>query len=109
MRGFGGPTPYPHTWATTGYTMTCGHKVDDTTTYYYDYYQPAFQSSGGEWPGYYQPLRTIPRTGLDAEKVGSICGSYFKDYLHASPVIYISSIIQSYHMYAGNPNTNPPY
>jgi hypothetical protein len=104
MRGFGGPDQYPHTWCCTGFSMSCGHKVDDTTTYSYSYLQPYYQTTGWNWSGYYQPLKTVVRTGLDAEKVGAITGSYFKNHTGANPIFYISSIIQSYDMYAGNPN-----
>jgi hypothetical protein len=106
MRGFGGPDQFPHTWCCSGYDMMCGHKVDYTTTYYYDPFQPYWRADGGpqdQWPGYYQPLRTIVRTGLDAEQVGIITASYFKNYsIPHTPVIYISSIIPSYYLVAGS-------
>jgi len=104
VRGFGGPNPYPRTWYCNGISMTCGHKVDDTTTYSYDSRQPVWNTTFWRWDGYYQPLKIIERTGLDAYKVGAITGSYFKNTTNTLQQIYISSIIQSYDMYAGNPN-----
>ncbi len=105
LRGFGGPDENPHTWNCTGYSMSCGHKVDDTTTYYHYPYEPTYWDDGGpvgEWNGWYNPIVTIVRTGLDAEKVGVKTGSYFRNHTGPSPYIYISSIIQSYYLVAGS-------
>jgi len=105
LRGFGGPDENPHTWNCTGYSMSCGHTVNQLTTYYHYPYEPTYWDDGGpmgEWDGWYNPILNIVRTGLDAEKVGVRTASYFRNHTGPSPYIYISSTIQSYYLVAGS-------
>ena len=83
--------------------MICGHRVDGTTTYYYDSNQPSWDDTNYEWDGYYQQYTKV-RLNIAAYTVGAVTGSYFKNTTNTLQQIYISSTVNAAEMYASNPN-----
>ncbi len=103
VRGYGGPYILPHTWICGDLGLMCGHQVETTTNYVYDYREPVWNTTSWQWNGYYQPDMVVHRWNLDAYTVGGIAGSYFANVSNPNQLIYISSPINANYMYAENP------